>query len=179
MTRHALAVRASARLYRALLFLYPASFADEFGAPMVQAFRDLAEAAAAEGGLVGLLLVWPRVLRDLASSTAEQHRYNGPGRLDRWTVAGFLLCLPAVAFWASVVLDSFLTSWLGRWLVDAQALIPPAGQAGLWLGLPILGLLAAVQAARLDGRSALSLGCLAVNTLLVALVVGAATLRVS
>jgi hypothetical protein len=179
MTRYTFAVKVSVGVYRALLLLYPASFTHEFGEPMVGAFRDLAEDAEAEGGLFGLMGVWPGVLWDLVCSAAEQHRCSGRGRPGRCTVASLLLGLPAVAFWASVFLDTFVASRSGRWLVDAQALIPPAGQASLWLGLPALGVAVALYAARLDGRSALSIGGVGVNMVLVALVLAAATLRVS
>jgi hypothetical protein len=179
MTRCRLAVTVSVSLYRALLFLYPLSFTKEFGAPMLRAYQDLIENAAARGGLFGLMKTWPSVLVDLALSASAQHWESGLGRLGRWTVAGFILCVPAVVFWLSVFLDVFLGSDLGRWALDAQSTISPAGQASLWLGLPALGLTAELFAARRDGRSALSLGGICVNGLLVVAIVGAATLRVS
>ena len=179
MTRCPLAVTASVAAYRALLLVYPAAFTREFGGPMAQALRDLLVDATARAGPVGLLRAWPGVLWDVAVSALEQHRLNGWGRPGRWAVACFALCLPAVAFWGSVFLDAGLGSELGRLLADAQAALPPGGQAGLWLGLPTLGLAAALYAARLDGRSALSLGGVGVSGLLVVAVLGAATLRVS
>jgi hypothetical protein len=179
MSRYPFGVRASVGVYRAFLLLYPASFTRAFGAPMVQAFRDLLEDATIRGGPFGLLRAWPDVLWDLAVSATVQHRRNGWGRFGHWTVIGFALCLPAVVFWGSVLLDTFLRSQLGHVLVNAQAAFSPLEQAGLWLGLPAVGLVAALLAARLDGRSALSLGCIGVNGLLLVAVLGAATLRAS
>jgi hypothetical protein len=176
---HSLFLKVSVGVYRAFLLLYPASFTREFCAQMVQVFQDMLEDAKSKGGLLSVLRAWTGVLWDLLVSVVEQHRLHGLGRFERWTAAGFILCLPAVAFWVCVFLDTFLGSELGRLLVEAQSNISPIGQASLWLGLPAIGLTTALHAARVDGRSALSLGGIGVNGLLVIAVLGAATLRVS
>jgi hypothetical protein len=179
MTRCCLAVRSSVVVYRALLLVYPSSFTQEFGDPMVWAYQDLVEDAASQGGLLGLARTWPGVVVDLLLSASAQHWDNGWGRISRWTVAGFVLGVPALVFWLSVFFDIVVGSELARRALDVQSTISPAGQASLWLGLPGLGLVAELFAARQDGRSALSLGGIGVNGFLVLAIVGAATLRVS
>lgn len=81
---------ASERVYRFLLFLYPRAFRREYGAPMVQAYRDLRRRAVRQGGmvgLVGLVALWLRLLVDLFSSATGQHvdalREKGEILLDR------------------------------------------------------------------------------------------------
>jgi hypothetical protein len=174
-----LAVRFSVVVYRTLLLVYPSSFTQKFGDPLVRAFQDLVEDAANRGGLLSLARTWPGVVLDLVLSAAARHLENGWGRVSRWTVAGFILCVPALIFWFSVFLDVVVGSALGHWALDAQSAISPAGQASLWLGLPGLGLVTELFAARQDGRSALSLGGIGVNGFLVLAILGAATLRVS
>jgi hypothetical protein len=50
-------VSASARLYRLLLGAYPARFRQEYGAPMLQLFRDSCREAARRRGLYGIAAV--------------------------------------------------------------------------------------------------------------------------
>ena len=87
-------VKWSVRLYRLLLAAYPASFRNEYGEAMVQLFRDTARDAYRRRGLLGLLMVWPRTLTDLAVSVVRQHR-------DK----------PVQASSESVLLRDFLHKW--------------------------------------------------------------------
>jgi hypothetical protein len=179
MTRCRLAIRISVAIYRALLLVYPSTFTQEFGDPVVRAYQDLVEDAANSAGLLGVAGTWPGLVVDLVLSAAARHWDNGWGRVSGWTVAGLVLCVPALIFWFSVFLDIVVGSEVARRALDAQSTISPGGQASLWLGLPGLGLAAELFAARQDGRSALSLGGIGVNGLLVLAILGAATLRVS
>jgi hypothetical protein len=179
MARSSLSVRLSVRAYRALLCLYPAAFTREFGGPMVETFRAMAEDAVARRRGCAIARLWCLVLWDVLQSAPEQHRAHGVRRLGWRSLVALALCGPALAFWASVVLGEVLGLRLGRHLEDAQAGLPPAVQIGLWLGLPAAGLLAGLLAARAEGRSAVSLAGVVVSSFLIAFVLGAATLRVS
>src|SRR5262245_61850528 len=62
-------MRFSLRVYRLLLKLYPASFREDYHAPLQQQFREeLGEVA----GLRALALFWGRTLRDFALSMPAQ-----------------------------------------------------------------------------------------------------------
>ncbi len=64
---------ASERVYRALLYLYPAEHRRECGPLMAQAFHDLARAAWRRRGRRGLAGLWLRTLADLARSVPREH----------------------------------------------------------------------------------------------------------
>jgi hypothetical protein len=63
----------SARLYRALLLAYPASFRRAYGDEMARAFRDLCRDAWRTGGAGGVLALWPGALRDLLLAASAEH----------------------------------------------------------------------------------------------------------
>jgi len=62
------------RLYRALLNLYPAGYRREYGALMVQVFRDMSRDVYHRRGLVGLIGWWCATLFDLIRTVIEQRR---------------------------------------------------------------------------------------------------------
>ena len=64
----------SEQVYRALLFLYPADYRREYGALMVQVFRDVCRDTYRQDGLLGALLWWLRTLLDLTLTVVEQRR---------------------------------------------------------------------------------------------------------
>jgi hypothetical protein len=64
----------SARAYRALLILYPADYRREYGALMVQMFRDVCRDAYRRRGLMGILMWWCKTILDLAVTVFEQRR---------------------------------------------------------------------------------------------------------
>lgn len=66
------AVVRSVKLYRRLLFLYPAGHRQTYGPAMVQLFRDQCRDAAAPGNSLGLFKVWVRVLFDLAMTSLQE-----------------------------------------------------------------------------------------------------------
>ncbi len=61
------------RLYRILLFAYPAAYRREYGPLMAQLFRDLCRDSYRQGGFVALLPLWSRVLADTAVTAVVEH----------------------------------------------------------------------------------------------------------
>ena len=93
-----------AKTYLLLLLLYPAGYRHEYGALMVQAFRDLARDAYAQARLRGLTILWGRVLKDLVVTVITEHvdggwlirlRQQQMKPLAWWTV--LLATLPGLA----------------------------------------------------------------------------------
>jgi hypothetical protein len=72
-----LAVFISVRIYRWLLFIYPASFRREYGSELVILFEDMAKDAIFVGGLWGLMRLWLLVLSELWDTAREQHVIAG------------------------------------------------------------------------------------------------------
>ena len=94
------AVSASERLYRLLLLAYPARFRREYGAPMVQVFRDCCRAAERQQGTLGVLWLWLATLRDLAK-TAFVERVTEVVQMSgtRWIRWSGLAAILAGALW--------------------------------------------------------------------------------
>jgi len=96
-------VSISVKIYLALLLLYPAGHRREYGALMVQAFRDLCREAYAQTHMFGLARLWGPTLKDLVTSAFAEHAdagwLSGLGRqpvqpLAWWTVV--LATLPGL-----------------------------------------------------------------------------------
>lgn len=64
----------SAQIYRTLLVLYPADYRREYGALMVQVFRDVARDKYGRSGLIGIALWWCSTLLDLTLTVIEQRK---------------------------------------------------------------------------------------------------------
>lgn len=64
----------SVSVYRCLLILYPAEFRRDYGALMLQIFRDMSREHYHYRGAAGLVYWWCRTLLDLALTVIEQHR---------------------------------------------------------------------------------------------------------
>ena len=63
----------SAAWFRLLLRLYPPDFRDDMGKALVETYRDRAREALARGGILRLVGVWMRALRDsLRSGPGER-----------------------------------------------------------------------------------------------------------
>lgn len=63
----------SERIYRWLLFAYPAAFREEYGADMAQVFRDCCREAAAQGGNAAVMQLWLLTGWDLFTTALSQH----------------------------------------------------------------------------------------------------------
>lgn len=64
----------SARIYRALLVLYPADYRREYGRLMLQYFRDVSCDRYYRHGIIGVALWWCTTLFDLTFTVIEQRR---------------------------------------------------------------------------------------------------------
>ena len=67
----------SARLYQALLAVYPSEFRQAYGVQMLQVFRDCGQRALRETGAAGLLFLWARTMLDTVQSALEEHAQRG------------------------------------------------------------------------------------------------------
>jgi hypothetical protein len=67
----------SDRLYRLLLWLYPADHRREYGPLMAQVFRDQCRTAYLREGALGVLWMWFPLVVDLTVTLVEEHRRKG------------------------------------------------------------------------------------------------------
>ena len=74
MSRSRWPVALSVRIYRRLLWIYPAGFRHDYGAPMVQLFQDCCRAVYTRHGDRGLGLLWLQTARDLAATSLRERR---------------------------------------------------------------------------------------------------------
>src|SRR5258708_5108541 len=74
MTEQPLVITLSARLYTALLILYPRTYRNEYGAQMVQVFHDVARDSYRRQRVVGIIFWWYLALFDLILTVIEQRR---------------------------------------------------------------------------------------------------------
>ena len=63
----------SVKVYRVLLLAYPAKFQQEYGADMVQVFRDCCLRTLRENGANGMVRLWTATLFDLVQSVVSEH----------------------------------------------------------------------------------------------------------
>jgi hypothetical protein len=136
----------SARLYRWLLFVYPASFRRTYGDEMARAFRDLCRDAWRTGGAGGVLALWPAALRDLALAASAEH--GGGLTMLRLTL---IVSLAAPALFA---LDNLVYLLWATILGEPPAYMIDVAIYGFigWLGLAVVAwLLGSLVAAR-QGR---------------------------
>ena len=100
-----LLVAASARLYGALLVLYPKAFRRRYAAQMRRDFRELLREGLQEGGATKLVRVWAQVFSDLVL-TALMERGLMPARFAYYLsvnprkAAGALVVVVVCAAWA-------------------------------------------------------------------------------
>jgi len=66
-------VERSVRIFKALIKAYPASFRKEYEEKMVRVFRELTTDAWRQRGVVGVLVIWFRVLGDVAWTAPREH----------------------------------------------------------------------------------------------------------
>ncbi|HXH26579.1 MAG TPA: hypothetical protein VNG90_01660 [Candidatus Acidoferrum sp.] len=93
--------------YAKLVGIYPASYRQKYGQPMVQTFDDMLEA---EPSSLGKFLIWTRTLWDLPSSALKEHLTNGKGmnmsRNMKLFLAGIaiaLLLANGASYWFGVL----------------------------------------------------------------------------
>lgn len=66
-------VAASDRIYRLILNIYPQAFRDEYGEEMAQTMRDQVRDAWADRRMLGVIVLWLKVLVDTARSALVEH----------------------------------------------------------------------------------------------------------
>jgi hypothetical protein len=87
----------STAVYRALLMLYPADYRREYGALMVQVFRDVARDKYAGGGVIAMALWWCSTLLDLTLTVIEQRKGRfGMSKATFIQLAGMFLMIGGV-----------------------------------------------------------------------------------
>src|SRR5687768_3460673 len=82
MSRKPRSMSAADRLYRLLLRLYPEAFRRQFGADMVDFFRDRRRAARRSSGTLGVARVWARAIADVVG-VASLERADAAARTLR------------------------------------------------------------------------------------------------
>jgi putative ABC transport system permease protein len=65
----------STRLYRVLLYAYPAPFRQEYAGQMTSLFRDRCAEEVASAGVAGLVLLWIQVLFDTTITAPKEHYF--------------------------------------------------------------------------------------------------------
>ena len=95
------------RIYGMLIRTYPASFRREYGAEMTEVFRDLAQEAWQQRGVLGLVLLWLRMVPDFLFSGTVQHLHETRRRITMVKVlldpAYCVLVLAMVLFVSALV----------------------------------------------------------------------------
>ncbi len=139
MSKTPRSVDLSARIYRTLVWAYPASFRREYGWEMVQVFRDMAEGALSRRGLLGLAGLWFRVVPDLVKTAVQQHCNEIHRRVVMWEES-----LGPARFVAALAVALLIA-----------ALVTPADPASMFIvGFPLYGVyLCAAFSGRLPRRS--------------------------
>lgn len=74
MKKTATLIALSERVYCALLYAYPAEYRRDYGALMVQVYRDVARDAYRDGGWAGIVMWWLTTMFDLLITAFEQRR---------------------------------------------------------------------------------------------------------
>jgi len=136
----------SARIYRMLLWAYPASFRRQYADEMADVFRDMAEAAVGRRGTAGLIALWLRIVPDLVFSMVAQQLAETERRFAMWQ-----------EFWGRAHVSAALTAAL-----ILAALATPADPASMVIAaVPIFGVYVAALASRGLGPGGRALAILA------------------
>ena len=103
----------SVRVYSTLLAAYPGRFRAEYGAPMLQVFRDVCRREYRRGGLTGIAALWLRTTLDLVRTTVEEHIERGfemnREKFVKWS--GWAFIAGAILFSAGLILGNFDSNW--------------------------------------------------------------------
>jgi hypothetical protein len=136
---------ASQKLYRILLYAYPAEHRHQYGPLMAQLFNDLCRDAYQRSGLPALASLWMRTLRDLLTTATSEHvdalrkgflpqMQNRPLIPVSWPKVG-LAILPGLLVIG--IRSGFLADTLG---VRAGRVLMPGGLLALCALLVAIGL---------------------------------------
>ena len=131
------------RIYRMLIRAYPASFRREYGAEMTEVFRGLALEAWQECGVIGLVLLWLRIVPDFLLSGTAQHLQETRRRIAM----------------AKVLLDPAYCVLVLAMVLFVAALVTPADPVSMMLvGLPLYVVYLCVMIAARRSRAARGTG---------------------
>ena len=152
------------RVYRLMLFTYPASFRREFGVHMAQVHRDKCRMKITKQGFVGLCQIWFSTLWDWLTTVPEQHleevfQMSGQKRFIRLgaiaALAGGVLGLLLLtqgpnsygnygwSGWLATIAPVLFILGLGGSVIANQTTLTNFGKAGLYItigGLVLMGL---------------------------------------
>ncbi len=129
----------STRIYGALLILYPADYRLEYGALMVQVFRDVARDAYQSQGALGLAFWWCATLLDLTRTVIEQRKKVTMSKSTLIHLSSILLVIGG-AFWALAAFSQFQPDDHYTYYGIYQILIVLAAPGILLIGLGCIGL---------------------------------------
>jgi hypothetical protein len=91
----------SLSIYRFLLAVYPKEFRQEYGADMLQVFRDCMLRAYGQDGAFGVFRLWALTLLDLVVSMVEEHLQKETKIMNKNTLirlSGWALVLAGIGF---------------------------------------------------------------------------------
>lgn len=106
------AVERSCTLYLRLLRFYPKAYREEYGAPMLQLFRDQCRDAWTARRTRGLIFFWLRVLPDLLKTSVLEHLSNFNWRISMLFRSQIRPVAVFLSVFAAVFLLTVLTSAL-------------------------------------------------------------------
>ena len=115
------------RVYRILLFVYPATHRREYGPLMAQSFRDLCRDAYRQRGFVGLVGLWVWILADTAVTAAAEHSdaLQEGGRIMTRKQHGMVLALAGLPLGLGALLYLINPAYMGLMFTPNGA--QPAG----------------------------------------------------
>ena len=133
------------RLYRVLLFVYPATHRREYGPLMVQSFRDLCRDAYRQEGFAGLVRLWVWVLADTAVTAAAEHSdvLREGGRIMTRKQHWMVLSLAGLPLGLGTLLYVINPAYMGRMFTPSAA--QPAGWIMVAAVFTLVGTAYAVQ----------------------------------
>ncbi len=122
--------------YHLLLYLYPRSFRLEYGDLMQQAYHRLYQEAKKNGGYLGVLLLWQRLLWDFASSIGWEYldEYERSSGMKKIAVQELLRSL-AIG-WGTMILLTIFNKGSG-WSSETVLLIACAAGLISFVGFSI------------------------------------------
>ncbi len=130
------AERASERVYRWLLRVYPRGLRDGYGDEMARCFRDLCREGLEEGGGPGLARLWARTLPDVVR-TAIKERSTMLTRNAHRSAAGIALAVAFLLAWIDLAVGTVEEP-------DSLSMLAPIG----FFAVPVIGAVIAYNATK-------------------------------
>lgn len=140
------AIAISVKVYQILLAVYPAKFREEYGAEMLQLFRDCCVRAFDQNKINGMLGLWAMTLPDLIRSVIAEHLHKEIGMTNPKFIrfSGFALLTGFASFLpfliAEILLETRFSLLVNGWYVSDILQVSALTYACLLLPIGILGL---------------------------------------